>query len=919
MLSRLLILGLAASLTSCATLPGRDNAPSSDAATLPTPKLEYTEFTLENGLRLIVHEDHRTPIVAVNVWYHVGSKNEPAGRSGFAHLFEHLMFNGSEHHRDEFFRPLEEVGATGANGTTNEDRTNYFANVPTPALDRLLWLESDRMGHLLGAITQEKLDEQRGVVKNEKRQRENEPYGRVWGLLPKLTYPAGHPYSWTTIGSMEDLDAATLDDVRDWFTTWYGAANATIVIAGDITPEAALERVTHYFGSIPSGPKLDRPERWEAPIPDRRRATLNDAVPQARIYRVYNVAANYTADLVDLQLATEVLGGGKSSRLYERLVWREQLATSVSAFVAPGEIGSQMYLIATLKPGVKPDQVEAILDAEVKRLRRNGATAAELERVRAGIYAQSMRGLERVGGFGGKSDQLASAAVLAGDPGFWAQELEWLRTTTPEQVRSTFRRWTDHGDLTLTVLPDQPFRTLDDSVDRSQLPQAGPAPALKFPTTQEKTLANGMRVIVARRENAPVTEYRWYAPGGQAADPVGREGLGTLTMDLLDEAAGGRDALELSRLLEGHGAQLSSSASLDHFSVSLSAVSGLEKVPLQIFADVLTRPELPAAELARRQALLLSRIRQEKAAPFSMGLRALPPLLFGADHPYGRPLTGSGTEDSVQAIDLAAVTTHAQRILQPAGSVLLIVGDLSLDSAIASLPPALTQWAGKGAPLPALELETVTTPSGRRIQLIDRPGAPQSVILAGTLIAPRSTPDNLALETLNALYGGLFTSRLNMNLREEKHWAYGAGSALVNTQAQRPWVVYTQVESAQTAASMREIVYEISRISQPGNVAAGELEHATRNRALKLPGQNETTGQLAGSLAAITLRNLPADHFDTLGARLAELQPTEITAAARAHLDNDTLQWVIVGDLSVIREDIEKLGWAVPEVLESTP
>lgn len=919
MLLRLLILGLAAILTSCSTLPGRDATGSSAVPTLPKPQLEYTEFTLDNGLRLIVHEDRRTPIVAVNVWYHVGSKNEPAGRTGFAHLFEHLMFNGSEHHRDEFFRPLEEVGATGANGTTNEDRTNYFANVPTPALDRLLWLESDRMGHLLGAITQEKLDEQRGVVKNEKRQRENEPYGRVWGMLPRMTYPAGHPYSWSTIGSMEDLDAATLDDVRDWFTTWYGAANATIVIAGDISPEEALKRVTHYFGSIPSGPKLQRPERWEAPMPDHRRATVHDAVPQARIYRVYNVAANYTADLVDLQLATDILGGGKSSRLYERLVWREQLATSVSAFVAPGEIGSQLYLIATLKPDVDPERVEAILDEEIERLRQNGASAAELERVRAGVYARSVRGLERVGGFGGKSDQLASAAVLAGDPGFWAQELEWLRTTTPRQVRDSFSRWTDHGKLTLTVVPDAPFRTLADSVDRSQLPQAESAPALSFPKTTETTLPNGMRVIVARRENAPVTEYRWFAPGGQAADPVGREGLGTLTMDLLDEAAGGRDALELSRLLEGHGAQLGSSASLDHFSVSLSTVSGLEQVPLQIFADVLTRPEFPAEELTRRQALLLSRIRQEKAAPFSMGLRALPPLLYGADHPYGRPLTGSGTEKSVQAIDLDAVIAHAGKILQPAGSILLIVGDIELEAAIASLPSALTTWTASGPTLPARELHTVTTPAGRRIQLIDRPGAPQSVILAGTLVAPRATPDNLALETANALYGGLFTSRLNMNLREEKHWAYGAGSALVNTQAQRPWVVYTQVESAQTAASMREIVYEISRIAQTGSVSSEELTHATRNRALKLPGQNETTGQVAGSLAAITLRDLPADHFDTLGARLAELQPAEITNAARAHLDIDTLQWVVVGDLQVIRKDIEKLGWAIPEVLESTP
>ncbi len=919
MLPRLLLLGSLATLVSCSTLPSREGASPEDAADLPMPQISYQQFTLDNGLRLIVHEDHRTPIVAVNVWYHVGSKNEPAGRTGFAHLFEHLMFNGSEHHQDEFFRPLEEVGATGANGTTNEDRTNYFANVPTPALDRLLWLESDRMGYLLGAITQEKLDEQRGVVKNEKRQRENEPYGRVWGMLPELTYPAGHPYSWQPIGSMEDLDAATLDDVRDWFQTWYGAANATIVIAGDVTAEHALERVRHYFGSIPAGPKLQRPERWEAPIPDLRRATINDAVPQRRIYRVYNVAANYTPDLVDLQLAADVLGGGKSSRAYERLVWREQLTTDVAAFVAPGEIGSQLYLIATLKPGVDPQQVEQILDEEVEKLRTRGPTAAEIKRVRSSLYAQTVRGLERVGGFGGKSDQLASAAVLAGDPAYWAEELEWLRATTPEQVRQTFARWTRYGNLTITVEPDAPFSTSADSVDRSQLPQAGEAPALTFPRTAETTLANGMRVIVAQRPDSPVTEYQWFARGGQAADPVGREGLGTLTMDLLDEAAAGRDALELSRLLEGYGAQLGSSASLDHFAVSLSVVQGLETEPLQIFADVLTRPDLPAEELQRRQALLLARIRQEQASPFSMGLRALPPLLYGADHPYGRPLTGSGTVESVSAIDLAAIKEHARRILQPQNSILLVVGDITLEQAVAQLPAELTNWTNSADPLPEMDLRTVAAPSGRRIQLINRPGAPQSVILAGELVSPRTTPDNLALETLNALYGGLFTSRLNMNLREDKHWAYGAGSALVNTAAQRPWVVYTRVQSDKTAASMREISYEISKISKRSAVSTEELKHATRNRALKLPGQNETTGQVAGSLAAITLRELPADYYDTLAARLDALTPDDIAAAAQSHLNTDALQWIIVGDLAVIQKDIEKLGWATPEVLEDTP
>ena len=908
-----LLLALLPALPACTLWSPQPAAPSWEL-----PQIAYEEFRLDNGLRVIVHEDRRSPIVAVNRWYHVGSKNERPGRTGFAHLFEHLMFNGSEHHDDEFFRPLEEVGATGMNGTTNEDRTNYFANVPTPALDRLLWLESDRMGHLLGAITQAKLDEQRGVVQNEKRQRENEPYGRVWDLIPSLAYPPGHPYSWTTIGSMEDLEAATLEDVKDWFRTWYGAANATLVIAGDVSLAEAREKVEHYFAGMPAGPALQRPARWEAPIPDARRATLQDQVPQARVYRVFNVAANYTPDALHLQLAAEILGGGKSSRLYERLVWKEQLATDVAAFIAPGELGSQWYLMATAREGVDPAQLEAALDAELERLRKNGPRPEELDRVRSALYASVVRGLERVGGFGGKSDQLASAAVIAGDPAMWSTELEWLRDARPEDVRDSLQRWLGEGHLTITVLPEPPRQSRPDSVDRSQLPAVAEPPPLRLPEWTERTLSNGLRVVVATVPNSPVTEYRWFRPGGTATDPQGQEGLSSLAADLLDEAAGGRDALDISRVLERNGASLSSGVSLDFTHLSLSTVKGLEAEPLTIFADVLTRPDLPPSEFQRRRELLKARVRQEQASPFALGLRALPPLLYGEDHPYGRPLTGSGTLASLESLDLSAVQDWARSRLQPQNATLLIVGDLDMEAAIASLPPRLLDWVGSGNDTP-LQIPAAEQAKQVRIYLLDRPDAPQSVILAGSLVADRSLPENLALETANALYGGLFTSRLNMNLREDKHWAYGAGSALVDTQAQRPWVIYTRVESAQTAPAMREIAYELQRIRQPAAVAPAELAHATRNRALKLPGQHETTAQIAGSISHILQRQLPADEFATLPARLQALRPAQIDAAARSHWDSQQLQWVIIGDLRRIRPSIEALGWTEPVVLTQTP
>jgi zinc protease len=315
---------LHATVSSTGDLVAQSPAPSRQT----TIDMPFQRSVLPNGLTLIVHEDRKAPIVAVNVWYHVGSKNEKPGRTGFAHLFEHLMFNGTENYDKDFFGPLEQAGATDMNGTTNEDRTNYFQNVPTNALDLALWMESDRMGHLTGAISQPKLDEQRGVVQNEKRQGENEPYGKVWDFLTPKLYPANHPYSWSVIGSMEDLDAAKLDDVKDWFQNYYGAANAVVVVAGDIDAATARQKVEKYFGDIPAGPPVARQQAWVAKRTGSQRGIMQDRVPQARIYKVWNVPGWGTRDGDYLNLVSDILSTGKTSRLYKRLVYDEQVATS---------------------------------------------------------------------------------------------------------------------------------------------------------------------------------------------------------------------------------------------------------------------------------------------------------------------------------------------------------------------------------------------------------------------------------------------------------------------------------------------------------------------------------------------------------------------------------------------------------------
>ncbi len=900
-------------LTSCAHYP---SARLPGGANLPEVDIPYSRFVLPNGLRLIVHEDHKAPIVAVNVWYHVGSKNEQAGRTGFAHLFEHLMFNGSENFNDEFFRPLEAAGATDMNGTTNADRTNYFANVPTPALDLLLWLESDRMGHLLGAVDQARLDEQRGVVKNEKRQGENRPYGKVWNLLPGYSYPADHPYSWTTIGSMADLDGATLEDVHEWFRTYYGAANAVIVIAGDIKPEEARAKVEHFFGDIPAGPSLQRPKVWPAPIPDERRIELEDRVPQARVHVIWNVAPNFSRDLVMLQLATEILGQGKNSRLYKRLVYDEQVATDVGAYVLPRELGSQFLVWASAKAATDVIDLEAALLEELARLKETGPGAAELERARTGIYTGFLRGLERVGGFGGKSDILASSEIYGGSPNAFARELEWLRQAQPHEVRDAMRAWLRDGRLSLTVKPLASTTANASGADRGQLPEVGAGPELRLPSLQRITLDNGLRLVLAEQHAAPVVQFQLISDAGYAADPAQLPGLASLTMAMLDEGAAGRSALSLSARLDELGAQLGTHAALDTSTVSLSAISTLVEPALDIFADVILRPDFPEFELARLKPLAANSIRQEKADPFRIGLRIVPPLLYGADHPYGVPLTGSGTEASVAVISRADISAYHQRWLRPDNSTLLVVGDIDMAQLQPLIEARFGDWQASDE-RPQKNLPQVGPVSGPRVFLVDRPDAEQSVVIAGQLSAPLDHPEYVGMTAANSLFGGMFTSRLNLNLREDKHWTYGARSTVIRTRAQQPFLVYARVERDRTADSMTEILREMDKLRGGQAPSGAELDGVRKNLTLTLPGRNETTSQVASSLEFLLSHELPEDHFANFVQQVNGLTGQSLVNSARTLMQPEQLTWVIIGDLRRIEAGIRRLALGSITVLDA--
>ena len=900
----------------------------------------YDSFTLSNGLRVVVHTDRKAPIVAVNIWYHVGSKDEPAGRSGFAHLFEHLMFNGSENHRGEFFAPFEQVGATDMNGTTWLDRTNYFQNVPTTALDMALWMESDRMGHMLGAIDQKVLDEQRGVVQNEKRQGENQPYGQADDAIYRALYPKGHPYHHSTIGSMNDLNAASLEDVKQWFRAWYGPNNAVLVLAGDIDLATAKEKVSRYFGDIAPGPSLQRIKA--GPVTERKtsRASMSDKVPQARIHRAWSVAAYTDPELERLQLLSQVLGGSKSSRLDRRLVHEEKLVDSVSTYVQPFELASTFYIQADVKQGVDPQRVERVIDEELKKLLAEGPSPAELEQAKTVIRAGFVRGVERIGGFGGKADALAECAVYARDPGCFQVQLENIAQSTSADVRAAGRRWLGEGSHTLvvepgerTVLEEEPSPTpapfvLPDpdralsagksEVDRSKgVPMPNQYPELKFPTLERATLSNGTQVILARREAVPVVQFSYEFTGGFTADRGHKLGTSSFTMGMLDEGAGGRDALEFANRAESLGASLGAGASLDASNAYLSALRENLDESLGLFADMLRRPRFEPKEIDRVRSTWLAGIAQEKARPNGAAQRVLPPLLYGAGHPYAIPFSGSGTEASIKALGREDLVRFHRQWVRPEGASLIVVGDTTLAEVVPLLEKHLGDWKGEGGSPGSVPVPQVTRPAKPTVYLIDQPGAVQATILAGQVVAPTTDPGTTRFDVANSVLGGEFTSRLNMNLREDKHWAYGAYSFGSNALGQRPWMAFASVQIDKTAESLVELDREIRQYTS-GKAPPTEQEvakiQATEIRSL--PGAYETGRAVMGTIGGIVRYGRPDDYVFQRKAEIEALTAAQVAEAAAA-LDPDRLVWVVVGDLKQLEKPVRALGLGEVKVVDA--
>jgi len=886
-------------------------------AELEVPDIKYDTFTLENGLTVVVHEDRKVPMVAVNVWYHVGSKNEKVGKTGFAHLFEHLMFNGTENYNNEYFEPFEKIGATDQNGTTNSDRTNYFQNVPTNALDLALWMESERMGHILDVIDEDKLNEQRGVVQNEKRQGENSPYGKAFNSINTGAFPKGHPYSWSVIGSMEDLNAATLDDVKEWFETYYGPTNAVIALAGDIDLETAKIKVQEYFGDIQGGPPLTKPKKWIAKRTEQTREIMEDNVPQTRIYKVWNVPEDGTAEAQALELAASTLAGSKNSPLYQELVYKTGLATNASAFYYGREIAGLFIISATVAPGQDAKQVESIIDSTLEKFLKTGPNAKLLKNTKTSTIAGLTNGLQRIGGFGGKSDILATYQTLYGDAGAFRAILEMYLDTSAKEVKEAANKWLSSGDYVLSIVPAAKTSVVKSKVDRSKgIPYPTEKLSYSFPKIQSAVLDNGSKLVLAERNDLPLVQLQIVFNNGYAVESNDELGLVNFTMSMVDEGTKKYDSLEFAEMQESLGSGIGFGSSIDTTYASMSSLKVNLEQTLDLFKEGLLNPTFPQVELDKVKKRWLAGIDQELNSPASMANREIRTLVYGSGHPYAKA-SSSGIKSTVEAFKREDLIDMYSKLTNPNDATFIITGDISLDEATQLLNNKFTDWTSVNETSAKVDLFNVEDQTSPRVFLIDKPGAIQSYILAAQLLPPTNSDDDILIDYMNYAIAGSFTSRLNMNLREDKSWSYGVRTSTGYSQGQRLMRMTAPVQTDKTAPAILEILREYDEYINTTPINADELSKIKNARTLRLPGQYETLSALLGGIEDIVKYNRDFDYLDKIADKRNSIKLEDVRLASTKYLDTNKWTWVIVGDLKEIEGPIRELNIGNLEIISN--
>ena len=884
------------------------------------PPINVKEYSLKNGLRVLLHEDKSTPIVSVGVWYHVGSKNETEGRTGFAHLFEHMMFQGSKNYDADYFTPLQEAGAN-INGTTNQDRTWYFETVPSNFLELALFMEADRFGNLLDAMTQTKLDNQRDVVKNERRQRvDNQPYGTAFEKIAAIMYPKGHPYNWTTIGSLEDLQAASMEDVKAFFRQYYVPNNAILVLSGDFDERQARTWVEKYFGPIARGADIKRPDNAMPKLEKEIRTTVEDSVPFQRRYMVWHGVRAYAPDEPALDMLGFILSTGRTSRLQSNLLYGKEMVSQVNAGSNTNEIGGLFQITASARPGKNLDEIEKEINSEIERIKKEPPTAEEMSRALNSIESQTIYGLQTVLG---KASQLTTFGGYLGKPDYFQADLDRYRKVTPADVSRVANTYLTPNRLVMTYVPRTGETPRSDrAADRgtsgkkeksdeaklaaqtAALPKPGPQPKFSLPPIEKTKLANGLELWMVEQKELPIVSMNLVLKTGSANEPGDRTGVAGITSQLLDDGTKTRSAVDIVNQLQAIGANINSGSGYDSTNVTLQTLTRNLDQALDIYADVVQNPAFPAKELESLRARALIGLRQQRSNPNAISNNVYNKVLYG-DHPYGR----DNNEASIKAITREDVVNYYDSTFRPNNGVLIVVGDFNKAALRSKIEKAFENW--KPGDVSARALAAAKPIEKARIFIVDRPGSAQSVVSIGQIGVDRANPDYYALNVMNTILGGGFTSRINMNLREDKGYTYGARSGWSFRRGAGPFSAGGDIQTAYTKEAVAEFIKELNDIRGGRPVTQKELEYNKQSLIRRYPSGFETVGAISGQLANLVIYGLPDTYFNDYIAKVNAITVEDVNRVAKQYLDPAKMAIVIVGDRKVIEPGLKELGYGI--------
>ncbi len=883
------------------------------------PKLNNKVVTLKNGLRVVLHQDKSTPIVAVNVWYHVGSKNEVVGKTGFAHLFEHMMFQGSKNYNDDYFKPLQEAGAT-INGSTNSDRTNYYQVLPSNFLELALFMEADRMGGLLEAMTQEKLNNQRDVVKNERRQRvDNVPGGTAFERIGEIMFPKEHPYSWTTIGSLEDLSAASMDDVKDFFRQYYVPNNASLVIAGDFDEKQAITWVEKYFGKIPGGKPITRPNPAQATLKGEIRKSYEDNVPLPRLFMVWHTVKESHPDKPALDMLQFVLSSGRGSRLQSNLIHTKQLAQSAFAGHQTREIAGAFQVQVNARPGKTLEEIEKEINGEIERLKNEPPTAEELSRALNVIESQTIFGMQNILG---KADQMNSYLTFDGKADNFEADLQRFRRVTPADVQRVAKTYLDSNRLIMSYLPkagggqrfnpaaNEPTSTAAKKeavkVDQTaNLPKPGPDPKFALPAIEKAKLSNGLEVWLVRQDELPIVSMNLVIKSGRTSEGAGKLGLAEYTAELLNKGTKTRNAVEIANQLQAIGSNVGAGSNWDSSSVSTTTLTKHLDKALEIYSDVIVNPTFPETELNPIKQRAIVGLTQRKTNANAIADIAFNSVLYGKEHPYGQV----SSEASIKAITRDDLVKFYETYYRPNNATLIVVGETTMAGLKAKLESAFANW--KASPVPETKIPAATNVAKPGIYLVDRPNSAQSVVTIGQIGVSRDNPDYVPLLVMNTMLGGQFSSRVNLNLREEKGYTYGARSGFSFRKGAGPFSASADVQTAVTKESVAEFMKELNGIRGTIPVTQKELEYNKQSVIQRFPQGFETAGQISGQLSNLLIYGLPDSYFNQYITKINAVTVADVNRVANKYLDPSQMAIVIVGDRKVIEAKLKDLGWAI--------